>query len=134
LAWYIKKAYKTGFYSNRSAALREVAAFLLPRSPKRKEGLKRMAEGTLKWLNEATGYGLIRPADGSRDLFMRRTDAAMGGPDALDEGVQVSYEVKQGRNGMRATRVSKKRAYSWRDSCLDRHEGKEARREYYAGL
>jgi cold shock protein len=111
-----------------------MAAFLLRLSPKRKEGLKRMAEGTLRWLNEATGYGLIRPDDGSRDLFVRPTDVAMDGPDALDEGVEVSYEVKQGRSGMRATRVSRRRASSWRDSCLDRHEGKEARREYYAGL
>ena len=92
-----------------------------------------MAEGTLRWLNEATGYGLIRPDDGSRDLFVRPSDVAMGGADAFVEGVEVYYEVKQGRNGMRATRVSRRRAYSWRDDCLQRHEGKEARREYHAG-
>jgi cold shock protein len=94
-----------------------------------------MAEGTLRWLNEATGYGLIRPDDGSRDLFMRPMDVAMGGSDALAAFVKVNYEVEQGGNGMRATRVSRRRrAYSWRDDCLERHEGKEARREYYAGL
>jgi cold shock protein len=93
-----------------------------------------MAEGTLRWLNEATGVGLIRPDDGSRDLLMRPIDVAMGGPDALAAFVKVSYEVEQGASGMRATRVSKRRAYSWRDDCLERHEGKEARREYYAGL
>jgi hypothetical protein len=46
----------------------------------------------------------------------------------------VNYEVKQGANGMRATNVSRRRRYSWRDDSRERHEGKEARNEYYEGL
>jgi cold shock CspA family protein len=38
-----------------------------------------MAEGTRRWFNEATGYGLIRPDDGGRALFVRATDMASGG-------------------------------------------------------
>ncbi len=93
-----------------------------------------MAEGTLRWLNEATGYGLIRPDEGGRDLFVRSTDVATGGADPLEEGDEVNYEVKQGGNGMRATNVSRRRRYSWRDDSRERHEGKEARNEYYGGL
>ena len=93
-----------------------------------------MSEGTLRWLSEETGYGLIRPDDGSRNLFVRSTDIANGEADSLGEGDEVRSEVNQGRNGMRATNVSRRRRYSWRDDCRERLEGKEARHEYYAGL
>ena len=93
-----------------------------------------MAEGTLRWFNEATGYGLIRPDGGRRDLFVRGMDMAIGGTEPLEEGAEVSYEVKQRGNGMRAIHVSRRRHYSWRDDCLQRQEGKEARHEYYAQL
>jgi CspA family cold shock protein len=93
-----------------------------------------MAEGTLRWFNETTGYGLIRPDDGRRDLFVRGTDMAIGGAEPLEEGAEVSYEVKQRANGMRAIDVARRRRYSWRDDSLQRHEGKEARHGYYAQL
>jgi cold shock CspA family protein len=38
-----------------------------------------MAEGTLRWFNKATGYGLIRHDDRGRALFVRATDMASGG-------------------------------------------------------
>ncbi len=93
-----------------------------------------MTEGTLWWVNERTGYGLIRPDEGGKNLFVRPTDLAIGGAEPLKEGAEVSYEVKQGGTGMRAVNVSGRRRYSWREDSLDRHEGKEARREYYEGL
>ena len=93
-----------------------------------------MAEGTLWWVNGATGYGLIRPDDGGRDLIVRGTDRATVGTEPLEKGAAVSYEVT-GANRMRAINVSgRRRRYSWRDDCLERHEGKEARNEYYTGL
>ena len=93
-----------------------------------------MAEGTLWRVNERTGYGLIHPEDGGRDLFVRDTDLALGGAEPLEEGAQVSYEVCPGGAGMRAIRVYGRRPYSWRDDSLQRLEGKEARAEYYARL
>ncbi len=93
-----------------------------------------MSEGTLRWLSGETGYGLIRPDDGSRNLFVHSADIVIGEADSLDEGDEVSYEVNQGRKGLQATNVSRRRRYSWRDDCRERLEGKEARREYYAGL
>jgi CspA family cold shock protein len=93
-----------------------------------------MTEGTLRWFNEATGYGLVRPDDGGGDLFVRATDMAIDdGAEPLEEGAEVRYEVKRG-NGMRAINVSRRRRYSWRDDSLQRHEGKEARNAYYEGL
>ena len=89
-----------------------------------------MTEGTLRWFNEETGYGLIRPEGGGRDPFVRSTDVAIGGVEPLEEGAGVSYEVKRG-NGRRATNVSRRHRYSWWDDSLQRHEGKEARNEYY---
>ena len=92
-------------------------------------------EGTLRWLNKTTGYGLIRPDGRGRDLFVRTTDLVIDEAEQpLEEGAEVSYEVKQGANGMRAIAVSRRRRYSWRDESLKRHEGKEARNAYYAGL
>lgn len=93
-----------------------------------------MSKGTLRWLSEETGYGLIRPDDGSKNLFVHSTDIMLSDGDSLDEGDEVSYEVNQGRNGMRATNVSRRRRYSWLDDCRERLEGKEAHHEYYAGL
>ncbi len=68
-----------------------------------------MAEGTLWWINERTGYGLIRPDDGGRDLFVRGTDLALGGAEPLEEGAQVSYEVCPVGTGMRAINVYRRR-------------------------
>ncbi len=92
-------------------------------------------EGTFKWFSAETGYGLISPDGGGRSLFLRRAgEEASSALESLEKGDKVTYEVTQGRNGMRATNVSKQCGYSWRDDSLERHEGKEARREYYAGL
>jgi cold shock protein len=93
-----------------------------------------MAAGTLWWINYRTGYGFIRPDDGGRDVLVRGTDLALGGSEPLDVGAEVSYEVHPGGTGMSATNVYRRRRYSWRDDCLQRHKGKEARNEYYAGL
>src|SRR5215207_6550873 len=72
-------------------------------------------KGTLRWLNKTTGYGLIRPDGRGRDLFVRTTDMVIDEAEQpLEAGAEVSYEVKQGANGMRAIAVSRRRRYSWR--------------------
>ena len=84
-------------------------------------------EGTLKWFNEITGYGLIRPDDGGKDLLVCGRDLAIGGSEPIEEGAAVSYEVNR-RSGLRAF-VSSRGRHSWRDESLKRHEGKDARNE-----
>ncbi len=93
-----------------------------------------LAKGRLWWLNGATGYGLIRPTDGGRDLFMRPPDVANSEARPLEEGDEVSYEMRWVRNRLRPTNVCRRLYYSWRDDCLERLEGKEARHEYYGRL
>ena len=90
-------------------------------------------EGTLKWFNEVTGYGLIRPDDGGRDLLVCGRDLAIDGFAPIEEGAAVSYEVTS-RSGLRAFNVSLRGRHSWRGESFKRHEGEEARNEYYAGL
>ena len=90
-------------------------------------------EGTLKWFNEVTGYGLIRPDDGGKELLVCGRDMAIGGFAPIEEGAAVSYEVNR-RSGLRAFNVSLRGRHEWRDESLKRHEGKEARNAYYAEL
>ena len=67
-----------------------------------------MSQGTVKWFDDAKGYGFIRPDEGGEDLFVHHTGiAGGGGHKSLDEGDRVTYEVVQGRKGMQAGNVSK---------------------------
>ena len=45
-----------------------------------------MAEGTVKWFNDAKGYGFITPAEGSKDLFVHHSSIAGDGFKSLPEG------------------------------------------------
>jgi cold shock protein len=66
-----------------------------------------MAQGTVKWFNEDTGYGFISPDEGSEDLFVHYSGIVSNGFKSLDEGDKVTYEATQGGKGMQATNVSK---------------------------
>ena len=58
-----------------------------------------MATGTVKWFNDAKGYGFITPDDGSEDLFAHFSAIQMGGFKTLKEGQKVSFEIGAGNNG-----------------------------------
>ncbi|HET7481499.1 MAG TPA: cold-shock protein [Actinomycetota bacterium] len=64
-----------------------------------------MATGTVKWFNEAKGYGFITPEDGSNDLFVHFSNIQAEGYKTLAEGSQVTYEARQGQKGPEATNV-----------------------------
>ena len=62
-----------------------------------------MALGTFKWFDVESGYGLISPDDGGRNLFVRSTDMASSSLlEALEKGTKVAYEVHQDTIGTRA--------------------------------
>jgi CspA family cold shock protein len=65
-----------------------------------------MAQGTVKWFDEAKGYGFIPPEDGGEDLFVHFSAIAGEGFKSLEEGEKVTYEAAQGRKGMEAQNVT----------------------------
>jgi len=66
-----------------------------------------MSLGTFKWYSVESGYGLISPDNGGKNLFVHRTSITGGEVESLNAGDKVTYEVTQCRKGMRATKVRK---------------------------
>jgi CspA family cold shock protein len=64
-----------------------------------------MATGTVKWFNDAKGYGFITPEDGGKDLFVHYTSIAGDGFKTLAENAKVEYEAREGTKGPEATNV-----------------------------
>jgi CspA family cold shock protein len=64
-----------------------------------------MATGTVKWFNDAKGFGFIEPADGGKDLFVHFSNIVADGFRSLPEGARVSYEARQGQKGPEAVNV-----------------------------
>jgi cold shock protein len=65
-----------------------------------------MATGTVKWFDEAKGYGFITPEDGSKDLFVHFSNIASDGFKTLAEGTTVSFDPRQGQKGPEAINVA----------------------------
>jgi cold shock protein len=64
-----------------------------------------MATGTVKWFNDAKGFGFITPDDGSADLFAHFSAINMNGFKSLKEGQTISFEVTQGAKGKQASNI-----------------------------
>ena len=64
-----------------------------------------MRTGTVKWFDEAKGFGFIAPEDGSADVFVHFSAIDSTGFRSLQEGQRVSYEVQQGAKGAQAAGV-----------------------------
>ena len=64
-----------------------------------------MATGTVKWFNDAKGFGFVSPADGSEDLFAHFSAINMNGFKSLKEGQQVTFDVVQGPKGKQASNI-----------------------------
>ena len=62
--------------------------------------------GTVKWFNEAKGYGFIKREDGP-DLFVHYTNITGSGFRTLKEDDKVEFEVSEGPKGLQAVKVSK---------------------------
>ena len=66
-----------------------------------------MAEGTVKWFNDAKGFGFITPDDGSEDLFAHFSSITGDGDKSLKEGQRVTFEVTDGPKGKQASNIQK---------------------------
>ena len=58
-----------------------------------------MPVGTVKWFNDAKGYGFIQPDEGGNDVFVHISAVERAGLTGLREGQKVEYELVAGRNG-----------------------------------
>ncbi|WP_146909922.1 cold-shock protein [Arenimonas daejeonensis] len=65
-----------------------------------------MSFGTVKWFNDAKGFGFIAPEDGSADVFVHYSAISAKGFRSLQEGQRVSFEVVQGPKGSQAANVA----------------------------
>jgi len=63
-------------------------------------------EGTVKWFNDAKGYGFISQADGD-DVFVHFSAIQGDGFKTLEEGQNVNFEIVQGPKGLQAANVTK---------------------------
>ena len=64
-----------------------------------------MATGTVKWFNDAKGFGFITPEGGGEDLFAHFSEIQGSGFKALKEKQQVEFEVKRGPKGLQAAAI-----------------------------
>src|SRR5688572_28428536 len=64
-----------------------------------------MATGTVKWFNDAKGFGFIEPDGGGADVFAHFSAIAMDGFKTLKQGSRVSFEVTEGPKGQLAQNI-----------------------------
>ena len=64
-----------------------------------------MATGTVKWFNDAKGFGFIEPEGGGSDVFAHFSAIAMEGFKTLKQGSRVTFEITEGPKGQLAQNI-----------------------------
>ena len=79
--------------------------FSLLSTDRNKDMTNETETGTVKWFNEAKGYGFITPDSGGKDLFAHFKEIQGTGFKVLSENQRVAFEVTQGQKGAQASRI-----------------------------
>ena len=61
--------------------------------------MSEVKQGTVKWFNNAKGFGFIEPSDGGKDLFVHMSEIQMEGYKTLKEGAAVTFDPGDGEKG-----------------------------------
>lgn len=64
-----------------------------------------MVKGTVKWFNDAKGFGFIEQEGGGEDVFVHHSAIIADGYRTLKEGQQVDFEISTESKGLRAANV-----------------------------
>jgi CspA family cold shock protein len=64
-----------------------------------------MSAGTVKWFNDAKGFGFITPDGGGKDLFAHFSAIQDNGFKSLKEAQRVTFDVITGPKGEQATNI-----------------------------
>ncbi|MBP8197936.1 MAG: cold shock domain-containing protein CspD [Chromatiaceae bacterium] len=66
-----------------------------------------MMTGTVKWFNNAKGYGFVKADEKEDDVFVHFSAIDMDGYRTLKEGQKVQFEITQGPKGLHAARLNR---------------------------
>jgi cold shock protein len=97
-----RRAADAGVKTDRTSG---ISTTVSPRQGKRKGSMARIT-GTVKWFNDAKGYGFIS-REGGPDVFVHYSAIQGGGFKSLAEGDRVEFEIVQGQKGPQASDVTK---------------------------
>jgi cold shock protein len=78
-----------------------------------------MATGTVKWFNDAKGFGFIEPDQGGGDVFAHFSAIQMDGFRTLKQGSKVTYELVAGPKGMLAQNIQQAEGASGVETAPD---------------
>lgn len=85
-----------------------------------------MAIGTVKWFNNAKGYGFILPDGGGDDLFAHYSAIQMDGYKTLKAGQPVEFDIIEGPKGLQATNIQSASEEGLPIEHYDEADGEEA--------
>ena len=78
-----------------------------------------MATGTVKWFNNAKGYGFILSESGGEDLFVHYSSIQMPGYKTLRAGQEVEFDLQEGPKGSHAVNIRFAEEAGLDDDVLD---------------